>query len=195
LLNSQGPSADENPFRFSSEYFDDESGLVYYNFRYYSPELGKWMSRDPIEEEGFSTSFYKRSMILVEYEKEVECVYSYVRHSPISKIDLLGLTLCCECEEYKLPTVGSQVGANVSMGNNRDKVCKSHGQQVFYSVTVPCIQTGLGRLCGVDCDSLQCTYRLHFVCVLTRPTSRRGVILPFKLMWVYTHAERLKDCH
>ena len=30
---------DENPFRFSSEYHDDETGLVYYNYRYYSPEL------------------------------------------------------------------------------------------------------------------------------------------------------------
>jgi RHS repeat-associated protein len=52
LLNSQGPSADENPFRFSSEYFDQETGLVYYNFRYYSPELGRWLSRDPIKEQG-----------------------------------------------------------------------------------------------------------------------------------------------
>jgi hypothetical protein len=25
---------------------------VYYNFRYYNPELGRWMSRDPIEERG-----------------------------------------------------------------------------------------------------------------------------------------------
>jgi hypothetical protein len=29
LLNSQGPEAKENPFRFSSEYFDDETGTPY----------------------------------------------------------------------------------------------------------------------------------------------------------------------
>jgi RHS repeat-associated protein len=52
LLNSQGPLADENPFRFSSEYFASETGLVYYNFRYYSPELGRWLSRDPHYEIG-----------------------------------------------------------------------------------------------------------------------------------------------
>jgi RHS repeat-associated protein len=40
-------------FRFSSEYFDSETSLVYYNFRYYSPELGRWLSRDPISEKGF----------------------------------------------------------------------------------------------------------------------------------------------
>ena len=43
---------DENPFRFSSEYADDETGLVYYNYRYYSPQLGRWTKRDPSEEEG-----------------------------------------------------------------------------------------------------------------------------------------------
>jgi rhs family protein-like protein len=44
--------SDENPFRFSSEYHDDETGLVYYNYRYYSPELGRWIKRDPAEESG-----------------------------------------------------------------------------------------------------------------------------------------------
>ena len=37
-----------NPFRFSSEVFDSETGLVYYNYRYYNPNLGRWINRDPI---------------------------------------------------------------------------------------------------------------------------------------------------
>ena len=41
-----------NPFRFSSEYSDPEFGLVYYNYRYYSPTLGRWLNPDPIEEQG-----------------------------------------------------------------------------------------------------------------------------------------------
>ncbi len=49
---STGAYASANPFRFSSEYADDETGLVYYNFRYYSPDIGKWLSRDPIAELG-----------------------------------------------------------------------------------------------------------------------------------------------
>ena len=39
-------------FRFSSEYHDSETGLVYYNYRYYSPDLGRWLNRDPIGERG-----------------------------------------------------------------------------------------------------------------------------------------------
>ena len=52
VLVANGEYASINPFRFSSEYHDDESGLVYYNYRYYSPELGRWLSRDPIGEKG-----------------------------------------------------------------------------------------------------------------------------------------------
>ena len=41
-----------NPFRFSSEFYDPELDLIYYNYRHYSPTLGRWLSRDPIEEQG-----------------------------------------------------------------------------------------------------------------------------------------------
>ena len=41
-----------NPFRFSSEYYDSELDLVYYNYRHYSPSLGRFLSRDPIQEQG-----------------------------------------------------------------------------------------------------------------------------------------------
>ncbi len=52
LVKVEGSYAEENPFRFSSEYYDSETGLIYYNYRYYSPDLGRWTSRDPIEELG-----------------------------------------------------------------------------------------------------------------------------------------------
>ena len=39
-------------FRFSTKYHDAESGLVYYGYRYYAPTLGRWLTRDPIEEQG-----------------------------------------------------------------------------------------------------------------------------------------------
>jgi RHS repeat-associated protein len=41
-----------NPFGFSSEYFDSTTGLVEYKYRKYNPYLGKFLSRDPIEEKG-----------------------------------------------------------------------------------------------------------------------------------------------
>ena len=47
-----GASAIDNPWRFSCEYTDDTLGVTYYNFRHYNPVDGKWMVRDPIEEDG-----------------------------------------------------------------------------------------------------------------------------------------------
>ena len=52
LITSEGNMAEENKFRFSSEYMDDELGLVYYNYRHLNPLDGRWISRDPIAEQG-----------------------------------------------------------------------------------------------------------------------------------------------
>ena len=42
----RGTSAASNPWRFSSEYLDVNLGLVYYNYRHYSPCSGRWTSID-----------------------------------------------------------------------------------------------------------------------------------------------------
>jgi RHS repeat-associated protein len=39
-------------FLFHAEFLDSDSGLYNYGYRYYHPELGRWISRDPIGEEG-----------------------------------------------------------------------------------------------------------------------------------------------
>ena len=36
----------------SSKYLDDTTDWYYYGYRYYAPKLGRWPSRDPIEEQG-----------------------------------------------------------------------------------------------------------------------------------------------
>ena len=45
-------SVSNNPWQFSSEFRDTETGLIYYNYRYYAPSIGRWINRDPIWEEG-----------------------------------------------------------------------------------------------------------------------------------------------
>ena len=39
-------------FRFSTKYWDDETRSYYYGYRFYSPELGRWLSKDLIGELG-----------------------------------------------------------------------------------------------------------------------------------------------
>lgn len=74
LLAATGPEAEKNPFRFSTKYFDAETGLYYYGYRYYSPGLGRWINRDPIGEQGGLN------------------LYAYVWNNPIQLLDPLGLT-------------------------------------------------------------------------------------------------------
>jgi RHS repeat-associated protein len=47
----------ETGFGFSTEY-KDETGLVYFGFRYYRPELGRFISRDPAGEAGSGVNLY-----------------------------------------------------------------------------------------------------------------------------------------
>jgi len=65
-----------NPFRFSTKYYDAEIGLYYYGYRYYSPSMGRWLNRDPIEEQGGLN------------------LYGFVGNNPVDRWDFLGLT--CE---------------------------------------------------------------------------------------------------
>jgi len=39
-------------FAFQEQFLDVDSGLMNYGYRYYSPQLGRWPSRDPIGERG-----------------------------------------------------------------------------------------------------------------------------------------------
>ena len=52
LLEASGIAADECKLRFSTKYLDAETGLYWYGYRYYSPKLGRWLTRDPLGEAG-----------------------------------------------------------------------------------------------------------------------------------------------
>ncbi len=64
--------AKANPIRWSSKYTDEESGLSYYGFRYFQPITGRWINRDPIDEEGGIN------------------IYVFVNNTPLSDVDALG---------------------------------------------------------------------------------------------------------
>lgn len=52
LLSGYGPMAAENLYRFSSKEFHVASGLYSYLYRYYDPNLQRWLNRDPVQELG-----------------------------------------------------------------------------------------------------------------------------------------------
>ncbi|MBE6912597.1 MAG: RHS repeat-associated core domain-containing protein [Ruminococcaceae bacterium] len=40
----------DNPFRYSGEYYDEETGFIYLRARYYDPTIGRFISEDPIRD-------------------------------------------------------------------------------------------------------------------------------------------------
>src|SRR5208282_6021924 len=71
--SSAGSLAQANLYRFSSKEVHINSGLIYYLYRYYDPNLQRWPNRDPIGERGGLN------------------LYGFANNNPLSKIDLLGL--------------------------------------------------------------------------------------------------------
>lgn len=69
-IAGSGPDAD---FGFAGMYVHARSGLNLTMFRAYSPQLGRWLSRDPLGESVGSN------------------LYAYVRNSPLNAFDPLGL--------------------------------------------------------------------------------------------------------
>jgi RHS repeat-associated protein len=52
LISKNGALADANLYRFSSKELHPRSGTYYFLYRLYSPELQKWLNRDPIGKAG-----------------------------------------------------------------------------------------------------------------------------------------------
>lgn len=51
-LALSGPQAGVNPFWFSSQLYDADTGFSHYLYRVYSSDLQRWLTKDPIEEAG-----------------------------------------------------------------------------------------------------------------------------------------------
>jgi RHS repeat-associated protein len=109
------------PFTFSTKTVDS-SGLAYYGFRFYNPELGRWPSRDPIAIEEFGNEFpitfvdsFNQDSATAKSIKKIfearripsrkvgndDCnLFQFANNNPINKYDYIGL-MCSpsDCSE------------------------------------------------------------------------------------------------
>ena len=85
---------DSNPFRYSGEYVDEESGLIYLRNRYYDPSIGRFINEDPVKD-GLNW-------------------YAYCGNNPIKFVDPSG-----ESAIVVLTIIGGAlIGALISGGTN-----------------------------------------------------------------------------
>jgi RHS repeat-associated protein len=93
LLRATGAYAKANPFRFSTKFTDNESGLIYYGYRFYDPRNGRFINRDPIgEADGYN-------------------IYRFSENDGVNNVDVLGLYI-----DFVYLTTGSGSSAGYNLG-------------------------------------------------------------------------------
>ncbi|MES2995703.1 MAG: RHS repeat-associated core domain-containing protein [Verrucomicrobiota bacterium] len=127
-LAATGSAASENNYRFSTKPVDEEiaaSPLHYYGYRYYIAPLGRWLNRDPIEEQGGIN------------------LYGFVRNDGIGKWDNLGLLCNCHYECWSgLGKTGTKV-----KGSESAECCVEAEERI-----AELYQLGSGWRCSVECE-------------------------------------------
>ena len=95
-------STHPSPFRFSTKYHDPETDTLYYGYRHYAPRLGRWLSRDPLGENGGHN------------------IYSFLKNATPSVFDLLGLSECSMPKERTETPTNSNNGFSWDVGQFMD---------------------------------------------------------------------------
>jgi RHS repeat-associated protein len=100
-MKLSGQSAASNPFRFSTKFTDTESGLIYYGYRYYNPQTGRWLNRDPKGELGGPN------------------LYSFLANNSLTRVDPWGMESRDYWQEQARSVVGFRQGMNALSLNGR----------------------------------------------------------------------------
>ena len=107
-----GDDLSVQPFGMSTKRSDFESGLVYFGYRFYVPHLGRWLNRDPLQEQGGIN------------------LYGYVHGDPLGYVDPDGRMVMVA--PLLPPTGYSGNNGNLSSRGNGGMVRPPHGSSHRY---------------------------------------------------------------
>jgi len=114
LLSYSGTMASANTYRFSSKDQMPNSGLYYYGYRFYDPNLQRWVNRDPIHERGGAN------------------LYGLVLSAPLRYVDPYGLRIGFDPSSLGFPGFIEQW---------RDCICQlmqsPHGRDLLLRAAAP----------------------------------------------------------
>ena len=128
MTSMSGPLAGANRYRFSSKEWNDNAGLYYYGFRFYDPNLQRWLNRDPFGESiGIN-------------------LYGIAFNNPIFWIDPLGLE--CQLSFGIAGTIGGGPIVGFFLGGGTSLGVTSSGQ-IFIQFQAASM-LGVGDYAGVD---------------------------------------------
>lgn len=99
-----GGAAPDNPWRYKSRYWNDDTGLYKIGHRYYQPELGRWTQPDPLHR-----------MTNPGFPSEAN-PYAYVGRNPTNYNDPNGTLSDCAVGAIALTVVALGLGVGVGAG-------------------------------------------------------------------------------
>ena len=93
VIEQYGSASSSFNIGFSTKYHDREIGLIGYQRRFYRPDLGRWLNRDPIEEDGGENlyAFCGNNPVCL-YDKD-GCAYFAYRPLGVPILKNLGVTV------------------------------------------------------------------------------------------------------
>ncbi len=97
MLAQSGSLASANRYRFSSKEWDSNSGLYYYLYRFYDPNLQWWVNRDPHRDMGF---ILLRWGTIGEPGTGGPNLYDFLGNSPLDNDDPYGLSIRSNCKDF-----------------------------------------------------------------------------------------------
>jgi RHS repeat-associated protein len=89
-ISSSGSLATANVYRFSSKEVHTGTGLYYYGYRWYAPEVQRWPNRDPLGEPGFE--LLRKIGNDIDGDSDGPNLYTFVGNNPNGIIDTDGLS-------------------------------------------------------------------------------------------------------
>ena len=96
----------DNPFQYTGRE-NDGTGLYYYRARYYSPELQRFVSEDPILKLGHPNVPFLLPRILK--NPAMLAAYNYVKNNPLLYTDPIGLMSCTDLCNLACSTGGTLI--------------------------------------------------------------------------------------
>ena len=121
-ISSSGTLASANVYRFSSKEIHANSGMYYYGYRFYDPNLQRWINRDPVRETGFEALRFRRGYFTrrtaVFDRLEGINLYEFVQNEPTLRYDCLGLvSSACLSAIEQAEAANAALAAAISAGN------------------------------------------------------------------------------
>ena len=98
LILQYGISAAVNPWCFSSEYAENDTAMLCYNYRHCDIHLGRWINPDPICVPMYDCKNKRWTGIDI-YGSDMKALYYFLENPPCNAFDYLGLRITeQECE-------------------------------------------------------------------------------------------------